>query len=147
MLKGRNGETSYSLNSRHLIENGVPSAIRKLVLILKRCLNEKRNLHRIYDRLHAPQKEETSRKDHWPISVCIKLGLGVRTIRGTLRNKHEVLYVVPIKSGFLSLLERSLIAAREAVRRHTVQRCFCACHGTCFLISIPEINENPFFLS
>lgn len=101
-------------------------------------------------RLHvtcAPRKEETSRKDHWPISVCIKLGLGVRTIRGTLRNKRQVLYVVSLTSGFLSLLERSFVAAREAVRRHTVQRCFCACHGTCFLISVPETDRDLSFFS
>lgn len=61
-------------------------------LLIPKCLNEKRNLRRIYVELHvtcASQKEETSRKDHWPISVCIKLGLGVRTIRGTLGNKRS----------------------------------------------------------
>lgn len=43
----------------------------------------------------ASQKEETSRKDHWPSSVCIKLGLGVRTIRGTLGNKRETIIRSP----------------------------------------------------
>lgn len=85
------------------------------------------------------RKEETSRKDHWPISVCIKSwswcshnpwhAQGINVV------EYEVLYVVPLTSGFLFLL--SLVAAREAVRRHAVQRCFRACHGTCFLISIP----------
>lgn len=99
-------------------------------------------------RLHitrASRKKETSQKDHWSISVCVKLGLSGRTIRGTPGNNREVLYVVPLRSGFLFLLERSLVTAREAVRRHTVQRCFCACHGTCFLISIPETDRRSFF--
>lgn len=58
------------------------------------------------------------------------------------QEQRKGLYVVPLTSRFLSLLERSFVAAREAVRRHAVQRCFCACHGTCFLISIPQIERR-----
>lgn len=52
----------------------------------------------------------------------------------------KILYVVPFTSGFLSLL--SFVAAREAVRRHAVQRCFRACHGTYILIPIPKTKKN-----